>query len=117
VDLNNNSLIKEIDAIYDRANSTLSHLVNEFPKFDHFLSYIEDYQQLKQLQWQELDNCDRLCEILDDKLKAIKVIYNHLKSDDYSFAFKGLKGVIDRLFSDKEQAITLCTVHRANYHS
>jgi DNA helicase II / ATP-dependent DNA helicase PcrA len=108
-----NGLIKEIDAIYDRASFTLSYLVNEVPKFDYFFSYIEDYQQLKQLQWHGLDNCDRLCEILDDKLKAIKVIYNNLSSDEYSFAFKGLKEAVNKLFSDTEQAITLSTVHRA----
>jgi putative transposase len=39
------------------------------------------------LQWYELDNYDRLCEILSDKLNALKVIYNNLKSDEYTFAF------------------------------
>jgi DNA helicase II / ATP-dependent DNA helicase PcrA len=107
------SLIKEIDAIYDHTSLTLSYLVNETPNFDHFFSYLEDYQHFKQHQWHELDNCDRLCEILDDKLKAIKVIYNNLKSDEYTFAFKGLKEATNKLFSDTRQTITLCTVHRA----
>ena len=44
----------------------------------------------------ELDNFDRLCEILDDKLNAIAAIYDNL-TEDYSF--KGLKDKVQSLFT------------------
>jgi DNA helicase II / ATP-dependent DNA helicase PcrA len=106
-------LIKEVDAIYKRAFFTLSNLIDETPNFDDFLSYVEDYQQFKQKQWRGLDNYDRLCEILDDKLKSIAVIYEGLNTDDYLNGFKGLKEAVNKLFSDSNGFITLCTVHRA----
>jgi DNA helicase II / ATP-dependent DNA helicase PcrA len=107
------TLITEIDNIYNHALATLSHFLGEVPKFDHFLGYLQNYQQLKQHQWYELDNYDRLCELLDDKLNVLQVVYNNLKDDERAFSFEGLKETIGKLFTNEKQAITLCTVHRA----
>lgn len=103
-----NGLTKEIGEIWDYAQKAY-----DFPKFEKFLSYCDDYKAFKQKRWywDKLDAFDRLSETLDDKLKTIEVVYS--SCDPSVNTPKELKERVHGLFSDTNQALTLCTVHRA----
>jgi DNA helicase II / ATP-dependent DNA helicase PcrA len=100
-----NELLIEINQIWDYAHKT-----EDTVHWELFLDYCNKYEQFKQKKWYTLDNFDRLCEILSDKLEAIKTIY---KEADGVFSLKDLRDKTQELFSDKDQFITLCSVHRA----
>jgi DNA helicase II / ATP-dependent DNA helicase PcrA len=101
-----NELLNEINQIWDYAQQTTDIL-----NFEHFLPYCNNYESFKQKKWYTLDNFDRLCEMLSDKLDTIATIYKD--ANPIVNTLKELKDKVQNLFSDKEQTITLCTIHRA----
>jgi len=74
--------------------------------FDFCYKYLE----IKATKWQKLENREQLMLSLYDKMQALMAIAN---SNHQFQNINQLTEYIDRLFSDDNAQVTLCTVHRA----
>lgn len=78
--------------------------------YSDFYQATDTYFSLKLEKWKNRENLEHLSEILQDKLRALKAIYN---SQVNANSIEDLNAFIDTLFSDTNSVITLSTVHRA----
>jgi DNA helicase-2/ATP-dependent DNA helicase PcrA len=90
----------EAENISELANFSYSRL------FDFCYRYLE----IKATKWQKLENREQLMLSLYDKMQALMAIAN---SNHQFQNINQLTEYIDRLFSDDNAPVTLCTVHRA----
>jgi DNA helicase II / ATP-dependent DNA helicase PcrA len=74
-----------------------------------FSHYCYEYLEEKSLKWNGLKNSDELLKNLYDKLQALMTIATMKQFKNIS----ELTSYIEQIFSDKDSAVNLCTIHRA----